>query len=273
MNRDLNIGICLSLGVHSLVLFGFSPRFQGAQIGLPIGDGSVEVNLVAAGPGKDGLVAPKSKSRPVLVAGKVATPNPAPSVVPSKQEEISKVEDAKTIEESPVQGNVGEMSSKMQLADVDAGNLQGSISFAGAVGSSDGISALSAGDGDMSVHIEGVSTSGEGGGGKDKETLSTGGSDGVAAPIYARNPKPDYPMAAQRAGSEGRVLVRVVVSETGAASSLSIEKSSGYRILDLAAERAVMKWKFIPASRGRTNISSVCVVPIRFNLQEGVQIE
>lgn len=94
-----------------------------------------------------------------------------------------------------------------------------------------------------------------------------------SVPAYSSNPKPEYPLAAQRAGSEGRVLLRVVVSETGDAVSLSVEKSSGYRILDLAAERAVMKWKFIPASRGRTNISSICVVPIRFNLQEGVKIE
>lgn len=95
----------------------------------------------------------------------------------------------------------------------------------------------------------------------------------VSAPLYSSNPKPVYPLAAQRAWNEGRVVLRVSVSETGDVISLSVDKSSGYRILDMAAERAVKKWKFIPARRGHSTIRSECIVPITFHLGKGVSLE
>lgn len=263
MNRDLNIGLCLSLGAHSLVLFGFSPIFQGPQIGLPIGDGSIEVNLVAAGPGRDGVVAPKSKSRPARVSGVVAPPptNPEPKKVdPALQEDagrpvddvkkFAKPEETKIIEEPLVQGMGGEMSPMTQLA--DAGNSQVRAASSGDVGHSDSV---------------------EGGGGKDRETISAGGSDGVASPLYASNPKPEYPLSAQRLLQQGRVILKVVVSEWGHVLDLGVDKSSGYRMLDQAAERAVRAWKFIPARRGEMAVTSTCVVPITFDMRNGVEVE
>ncbi|MBI4177846.1 energy transducer TonB [bacterium] len=94
-----------------------------------------------------------------------------------------------------------------------------------------------------------------------------------SAPAYLNNPKPEYPLAAQRSWYEGRVILRVAVSEKGEAMAVTVDVSSGYRILDLAAQRAVKQWKFIPARRGPVEITSECLVPIRFSLNKGVNVE
>ena len=95
----------------------------------------------------------------------------------------------------------------------------------------------------------------------------------TAAPAYSSNPKPEYPIAAQRLAQQGKVVLRVIVSEAGDVLSLTIQKSSGYRILDASAERTVRLWKFVPARRGATAVSSVCLVPITFNMRKGVELE
>lgn len=85
---------------------------------------------------------------------------------------------------------------------------------------------------------------------------------------YAQNPKPDYPPIAKSRGWEGKVMLRVQVSAKGLSDAVTVEQSSGHDMLDDAAVEAVKQWRFIPAKRGETPVSSSVVVPIIFNLRD-----
>ncbi|MCX7100869.1 MAG: TonB family protein, partial [Methylobacter sp.] len=83
---------------------------------------------------------------------------------------------------------------------------------------------------------------------------------------YGTNPKPKYPSIATSRGWEGTVYLLVKVSVEGEAEEVTVQRSSGYESLDESAIEAVEKWKFIPAKRGNTPVSSSVVVPINFIL-------
>jgi periplasmic protein TonB len=83
---------------------------------------------------------------------------------------------------------------------------------------------------------------------------------------YLNNPAPDYPQMARRLGQEGRVLLKVLVAESGMAQTVELAKSSGHEKLDQAAIEAVKKWSFIPAKRSNQPISAYVLVPIKFSL-------
>ena len=70
-----------------------------------------------------------------------------------------------------------------------------------------------------------------------------------------------------RAGDEGTVLLRVLVDETGRPREVSIETSSGHRLLDQAArEQVLAKWRFHPATRQGRAVAAYALVPIDFKL-------
>lgn len=83
---------------------------------------------------------------------------------------------------------------------------------------------------------------------------------------YLKNPPPDYPTLSRRVGEQGRVLLRVLVSEQGSPQTVELESGSGYSRLDQAALDAVKKWRFIPARRGNQAISAYVLVPLKFSL-------
>lgn len=87
-------------------------------------------------------------------------------------------------------------------------------------------------------------------------------------PAYLHNPKPIYPMAARRAGYEGKVIVRALIQTDGSAERVEVKKSSGYELLDRAALEAVRKWRFIPAKRGSEPIVEWVDIPWIFKLEE-----
>jgi TonB family protein len=80
--------------------------------------------------------------------------------------------------------------------------------------------------------------------------------------------KPEYPDQARREGSEGTVLLRVLVNRRGHPQKIEINRSSGFEALDQAAQRAVEKWRFHPASAGDTNLESWVRIPIVFRLED-----
>ena len=82
------------------------------------------------------------------------------------------------------------------------------------------------------------------------------------------NPRPRYPFVARGKGLEGRVVLRVAVLPSGAAASVTVEESSGYRILDRAALKTVKRWRFVPATRFGQPIEAVVRVPVTFKLVE-----
>jgi len=83
---------------------------------------------------------------------------------------------------------------------------------------------------------------------------------------YLNNPAPAYPSLSRRSGEQGRVLLKVLVSEKGLAESVQLNSSSGYEKLDQAAIEAVKKWSFIPAKRSNQPVSAYVLVPVKFSL-------
>jgi periplasmic protein TonB len=84
---------------------------------------------------------------------------------------------------------------------------------------------------------------------------------------YLHNPLPRYPAAARRAGEQGTVVLRVLVSRDGTAARVELDKSGGSPHLDAAARETVRAWRFTPARRGAEAIESWVVVPVVFRLE------
>jgi protein TonB len=89
-----------------------------------------------------------------------------------------------------------------------------------------------------------------------------------ALPSYFRNPPPRYPEAARRAKQEGLVLLRVAVDASGKVSSVSLLNSSGFPLLDAAAQQGVSDWRFKPAQVAGIGIASNVNVPVQFRLRD-----
>jgi periplasmic protein TonB len=83
---------------------------------------------------------------------------------------------------------------------------------------------------------------------------------------YLHNPAPVYPSVAQDQGWEGHVVLKVHVLASGHPDSVSVTGSSGRKMLDEAALKAVTNWTFVPARRGTTPIDGWVSVPIDFKL-------
>nr|WP_320010832.1 energy transducer TonB [uncultured Desulfobulbus sp.] len=88
----------------------------------------------------------------------------------------------------------------------------------------------------------------------------------AARPRYRSNPPPVYPELARRRQLEGTVVLEVLVNTRGRVDALALHNSSGHRILDRAAQRAVRSWLFIPGREGGNPIQMKVLVPVRFAL-------
>jgi protein TonB len=86
---------------------------------------------------------------------------------------------------------------------------------------------------------------------------------------YLSNPAPAYPRRARRDGIEGTVLLKVLVTATGAPGEVKVESSSGSDSLDRAALDAVRAWQFIPARRADAAVDAWIRVPVVFRLESG----
>jgi protein TonB len=83
---------------------------------------------------------------------------------------------------------------------------------------------------------------------------------------YLNNPAPAYPMLARKMGEQGKVLLKVLVSQDGKAETVKVDTSSGHHKLDQAAIEAVKRWSFVPAKRSNQPISAYVLVPVNFTL-------
>jgi TonB family protein len=83
---------------------------------------------------------------------------------------------------------------------------------------------------------------------------------------YIRPPIRCYPAAARRDRLEGAVSVRVRVDEQGRPATVDVGKSSGYRILDLAARDCVLAALFRPYEEGGVTRQAIVTIPIHFSL-------
>jgi TonB family protein len=89
----------------------------------------------------------------------------------------------------------------------------------------------------------------------------------LVQPRYLRNPKPLYPEEARKKGYYGEVMLRVEVLPNGQVGQIELQRSSGYDLLDRSALGAVRQWRFLPAKKGETHVSSWVHVPIKFQLE------
>ncbi|MBT8420682.1 MAG: energy transducer TonB, partial [Gammaproteobacteria bacterium] len=82
-------------------------------------------------------------------------------------------------------------------------------------------------------------------------------------------PRPVYPRMARRRGQEGEVMIRVSILGSGRVGSASVARSSGHRLLDRAALKAIKGWSFQPARRGGKAVTATLTVPVIFRLEQG----
>ena len=99
-------------------------------------------------------------------------------------------------------------------------------------------------------------------------THSISGVKVKANPDYYQNPSPEYPELAKQMRQEGLVMLAVDVDREGIPIQVEIKKSSGFRLLDQAALKAVRHWKFQPGRIGVFPVESEVRVPVRFRLEQ-----
>lgn len=81
---------------------------------------------------------------------------------------------------------------------------------------------------------------------------------------YRHQVPPSYPRRALDLGQQGTVTLHAEVMPSGAPGELKIAKSSGHRLLDMAALAAVKKWKFEPTNVDGSAVVSWVRVPVNF---------
>ena len=88
-----------------------------------------------------------------------------------------------------------------------------------------------------------------------------------AQPDDLHNDPPVYPDESRMAHEEGVVILRVEVTASGEAASVSIKQSSGFFRLDQAARQAVKHWRFHPGMVAGVPVPSEVDVPVHFKLE------
>jgi periplasmic protein TonB len=83
---------------------------------------------------------------------------------------------------------------------------------------------------------------------------------------YLNNPEPIYSIVSRRSNEQGTVIVSVLVGADGSAKQVLLNKSSGFDRLDRAALDAVLRWRFVPGTRGGAPETMWFNVPIPFQL-------
>jgi periplasmic protein TonB len=83
---------------------------------------------------------------------------------------------------------------------------------------------------------------------------------------YLEPPLPRYPPESKHAREEGLVILKVLIDESGHASSINVYRSSGHRRLDDAACKAVQRAVFKPYLDGGVARAAIALIPVEFSL-------
>jgi protein TonB len=89
----------------------------------------------------------------------------------------------------------------------------------------------------------------------------------VSGVEYIQPPQPDYPPLAKRMGEQGKVMLRVLVSDRGRPEKVDVQKSSGFARLDDAARQAAMRAMFKPHLEDGKPVAVYALIPINFSIQ------
>ena len=79
-------------------------------------------------------------------------------------------------------------------------------------------------------------------------------------------PSPVYPPRAKQAGQEGKVILRVTISQHGELESIDVRQSSGVSALDDAAKQAVQRVRFRPYTVDGVAMRAMADIPFDFVL-------
>jgi len=89
----------------------------------------------------------------------------------------------------------------------------------------------------------------------------------VSESRFAETPQPpSYPRLAKRKGIEGTVVYEVWLDENGKKIKIKLKDSSGTKMLDKAASKAIAQWKFLPYKVNGQAVAHRVYVPIKFKL-------
>lgn len=86
-------------------------------------------------------------------------------------------------------------------------------------------------------------------------------------PVVLKKVETVYPIEAQKQGIEGKVVLKVFVSEKGEVPNIEIVESSGHDSLDQAAIDSVKRWIFIPADVNGKKCASDTEITVVFMLK------
>ncbi|MCM0043262.1 MAG: TonB family protein [Burkholderiaceae bacterium] len=89
----------------------------------------------------------------------------------------------------------------------------------------------------------------------------------VSSVEYLQPPKPDYPLGAKRAGEQGKVVLRILISDKGLPERVDIKQSAGFPRLDEAARAAALRAVFKPHLEDGRAVPAYVLVPINFALK------
>ena len=102
----------------------------------------------------------------------------------------------------------------------------------------------------------------------DAAAVASGVTAAVEASLAYRTAPLQFPLQALRLHMHGLVLLRVLVDETGKPLDVTVERSSGYPMLDRSArEQVLAAWRFQPASVNGRAVRAWARVPVNFDLR------
>lgn len=89
----------------------------------------------------------------------------------------------------------------------------------------------------------------------------------TADPALIEHPLPEYPALARQLHQEGRVYIQVLLDHDGSVMQTRLAKSSGYELLDEAAQAGAKKFRFSPARQGERAVRVWVSIPVDFRLE------
>lgn len=86
------------------------------------------------------------------------------------------------------------------------------------------------------------------------------------SPKADKQVKPNYPMGEASRGKMGRVIMSLIVDDTGKVTAVEVVESAG-KNFDAAALKSVRQWSFKPARCGTTPIPAEHIITINFTMR------
>ena len=83
-------------------------------------------------------------------------------------------------------------------------------------------------------------------------------------PRVIRKIDPLYPFAAKRKGIKGSVTLRFIVTREGKVTEPSVVKGDPPGIFDTSALKAILRWRFDPATKDGEKVNVIIIAPLKF---------